>query len=129
LLQPQSAHSQVSQVQNSPLQSGHSQPLQAHELAADAVAVLAAQHECPAAHASFVPVDVASVALQPQPWHSQMSQVQNSPLQSEQAQSMQPQPPELAVLRAIAVNVQARPIRPSTATMINSRFMVNSLCK
>jgi hypothetical protein len=43
---PQTAHSQVVQVQNSPLQSGHLQLSQAHDMHALAEVFLATQHEC-----------------------------------------------------------------------------------
>jgi hypothetical protein len=115
-------------VQNSPLQSGHVQPWQAHE--SDETAVLAlAQHEC-------LGVLFSSVALERQPQfsHSHGSQVQNSPLQSGHLQSSQVQPWFASAfaaveLRAVAESVSTKPTNTTAnrpATRMEIRFMVES---
>jgi hypothetical protein len=126
LPQPHAAHSQFSQVQNSPVQSGHLQPTQAHDLAVAAV-FLAAQHEC---EAGVAPSDCSAEApLQLQPLHVHTVQVQNSPLQSGQAHSMQPQLLDIAEFCDTAVKAQATPlVIEIAATMIDRSFMNKSFC-
>lgn len=119
--QPQASHSQLSQVQNSPWQSGHAQPTQAQP--SDALAVFPAQHERTACFGA----DVA--ARQAQFLHSHFSHVQNSPLQSGQAHSTQPQQVDLAAFCSVAVNAQAATptVSASAAPIIDAIFMIISL--
>ena len=145
-------------MQNSPLQSGQAQPSHVHDPAgcpairfaaqqarlATVVAVFAQQVGVAAAAASDdceatvfcaaqhedrgAAVKRFVAARQPQLSHSHGSQVQNSPLQSGHLHPIQPQPLGSAVLRAAAVNVQARPMMAAVAAMkMEARFMVHSL--
>jgi hypothetical protein len=84
---------QTTHVQNSPLQSGHWQPSQAHVSHAAFAAVLVVAEQ-PLVFATAAVL--AAAASQAQLPHVQTSHVQNRPLQSGHWQSAQPQQADLA---------------------------------
>jgi hypothetical protein len=104
--QPQASHSQTSQEQVWPSQSGHLQSTQPQSVWADLAAVRAQQAGG---------VDASAAALQPQPVHSQVSQLQVVPSQSGQRQTSQPQLAALDVGAACVWTASAY-VKTSAAT-------------